>query len=67
MQHSALLPLYGMKEYSMIIGAYFDGDNDDKLKMLQHGGYYDMLRGWITMAGVRRLTGRIPKLLLGSD
>lgn len=39
----------------MIIGIYFDGDNNGKLKMFQHGCYYDMLREWITMAGVRRL------------
>jgi hypothetical protein len=42
----------------MIIGSYFDGDNDDKLMMHQHGCYYDMLREWITMAGVRRLRYR---------
>ncbi len=42
----------------MIISTYFEGDNDDKLKMLQHGCYYDMLRNWITMAGVRRLRYR---------
>ncbi|NVN91679.1 MAG: hypothetical protein HXX11_13895 [Desulfuromonadales bacterium] len=42
----------------MIIGKYFDGDCDDKLKMFQHGCYYDLLREWITMAGVRRLRYR---------
>ena len=42
----------------MIIGTYFSGDNDDRLKMLQHGCYYDLLRNWITMAGVRRLRYR---------
>jgi hypothetical protein len=47
-----------VEEYFMIIGTYFSGDNDDKLKMLQHGCYYDMLREWITMAGVRRLRYR---------
>jgi len=43
----------------MIIGIYFDGDNDDKLKMLQHGCYNIMLCEWITMAGARRLRYRI--------
>jgi hypothetical protein len=42
----------------MIIGTYFDGDNDDKLKMIQHGSYYDLLREWILMAGKRRLRYR---------
>jgi len=42
----------------MVIGIYFDGDNDEKLKMLQHGCYYDMLREWINMAGTRRLRYR---------
>ncbi len=43
----------------MIIGTYFDGDNDDNLKMIQHESYYDMLREWINMAGKRRLRYRL--------
>lgn len=42
----------------MIIGTYFDGDIDDKLKMLQHGCYYDMICDWITKAGALRLRYR---------
>lgn len=42
----------------MIICKYFDDDNDEKLKMLQHGSYYDLLREWITRAGTRRLRYR---------
>jgi hypothetical protein len=44
--------------FAMIIGTYFDGDCDDKLKMFQHGCYYDLLREWINMAGMRRLRYR---------
>ena len=39
----------------MIIGKYFDGDNDEKLKILQHGSYSYLLREWINRAGTRRL------------
>lgn len=47
-----------METFPVIIGKYFDGDSDEKLKMLQHGSYYDLLREWINRAGTRRLRYR---------
>lgn len=34
----------------MIIGTYFDGDNDEELKMHQHKYYYGSLGRWVGMA-----------------
>jgi hypothetical protein len=47
-----------METFPIIIGKYFDGDTDEKLKILQHGSYYDLLREWINRAGTRRLRYR---------
>jgi hypothetical protein len=35
----------------MIIGACFEGDDDEELMLYQHDCYYDSLRRWIKLAG----------------
>lgn len=37
----------------MIIGACFEGDDDEELMLYQHDCYYDCLRHWIRLAGER--------------
>ncbi len=37
----------------MIIGACFEGDDDEELMLYQHDCYYDSLRHWIRLAGQR--------------
>jgi hypothetical protein len=37
----------------MIIGACFEGDDDEELMLYQHDCYYDSLNRWIRLAGER--------------
>lgn len=43
-----------MEEYFMVIGKYFEGDDDEDLKMYQHDCYYDSIGRWIRLAGERQ-------------
>lgn len=52
------MSLLGVEVFLMIIGACFEGDDDEELMEYQHGCYYDSLQRWIRLAGERHCSYR---------
>lgn len=46
----------------MIIGKYFEDDDDEELKLYQHDCYYDAIGRWVSLTGNRCLQyGKLPE------